>query len=93
MKTKATKELAAMEGELNRKNAYMHLFKNDTTIRKESIAEKTGKNIIFVYDQAKRDEEAHDGYCQKCKRESVWCKDRKHREEPKANLGATLTTA
>jgi len=50
MKTKATKELKAMEGVLYRKNDYMHLFKNDKTSRRETIAEKTGKNVIFVYD-------------------------------------------
>lgn len=71
----------------------MHLFKNDKTLKKESIAEKTGKNIVFVYDQTKRDEEEHDGYCQRCKRESQWCKERKCRLQPKETLGAPLTTS
>jgi len=93
MKGKTTKELAAMQGELGKKNTYMHLFKNDKKARRETIAEKTGKNIIFVYDQAKRDEEAHDGYCQKCRRESMWCKERKCKNEPKVEYQAALTTS
>lgn len=93
MKHKAKKELTAMEDQLYRKNNYMHLYKNKDTIRKESIAEKTGKDIVFVYDQTKNDEEEKDGYCQKCKRESLWCKDRVHRDEPKAKLEAPLTTS
>ena len=93
MHHKGAKELAAMEGQLYRKNNYMHLFKNDKTIKRETIAEKTGKNIVFVYDQATRDQEDRDGYCQKCKRESVWCKERKCRMQPKDNLGQTMTTS
>ena len=62
MKPKTDKELKAMEGELDRKNTYMHLFKSDKVNKRESVAEKTGKNIIFVYDQAKRDEEDRGGY-------------------------------
>ena len=93
MKHKAVKELAAHEAELYRKNNYMHLFKSEGVVKQETIAEKTGKSIIFVYDQAMRDKESTDGYCQKCKRESVWCKDRKCRDLPKNNLSATLTTS
>ena len=93
MKTKAVKELTAMEGKLYRKNNYMHLFKNDGTLKRESIAEKTGKNIVFVYDQTKRDEEERDGYCQICKRESIWCKERKCRESPKTNLAVPMTSS
>ena len=71
----------------------MHLFKNDKMLKKETIAEKTGKNIVFVYDQTKRDEEERDGYCQRCKRESVWCKDRRCREAPKAHLAVPMTSS
>jgi hypothetical protein len=68
-----------MEGKLYQKNNYMHLFKGKETMKRESIAEKAGKNIVFVFDQTMRDREERDGYCQKCKRESLWCKDRKCR--------------
>ena len=50
MKPKTTKELAAMEGELDKKNTYMHIFKSDRNLKRETIANKTGKDIIFVYD-------------------------------------------
>ena len=60
---KTLRELEALKDQLDRKNTYMHLFKNDDKLKRETIAEKTGKNIIFAYDQAKRDEEARDGYC------------------------------
>jgi hypothetical protein len=93
MKGKTIRELEAMKDELDRKNTYMHLFKNDGKLKRETIAEKTGKNIIFVYDQAKRDEEAHDGYCQKCKRESQWCKDRHHRALPHKDYGSVVTSS
>lgn len=63
MKNKNSKELAALEGELYRKNNYMHLFKSDGVNKRETIAEKTGKNVIFVYDQTMRDRENTDGYC------------------------------
>lgn len=82
-----------MKDQLYRKNNYMHLFKSGQTVKRETIAEKTGKNIVFVYDQTKRDEEERDGYCQRCKRESLWCKERKCRMQPKQTLGAPLTTS
>lgn len=50
MKHKMEKEMTAMQGLLDRKNNYMHLYKNEATIKKETLAEKTGKNIVFVYD-------------------------------------------
>ena len=93
MKKKTLAELEAMKAELEGKNTYMHLFKNEDTLKKETIREKQGKNQIFVYDQAKRDEEDRGGYCQKCARESVWCKDRKCREQPKGYLGAPLASS
>jgi hypothetical protein len=92
-KGKTLKELEALKDELDRKNTYMHLFKNDDKVKRETIAEKTGKNTVFVYDQAKRDEEAHDGYCQKCRRESVWCKDRHPRELPQKDYSSVVTTS
>jgi hypothetical protein len=49
-KAKVAKELADMQGDLYRKNTYMHIFKNEDKLKKETIAAKTGKNIIFVYD-------------------------------------------
>ena len=71
----------------------MHLFKSKQNLKRETIAEKTGKNIIFVYDQAKRDEEDRGGYCQKCKYESVWCKCRMLRDYPKEKQNTVLTTS
>ena len=52
-----------MESSLYQNNNYLHYFKNEQKKKRETIAEKTGKNIVFVYDQAKRDEEERDGYC------------------------------
>ena len=49
-KGKTTKELNEKKDILYQKNTYLHLFKNEEKLRKESIAEKTGKNIVFVYD-------------------------------------------
>ncbi len=51
-KGKTLRELGEMKAELERKNQYMHLFKNDKTLKTETIREKQGKNTIFVYDQA-----------------------------------------
>ena len=46
----------------------------------------------FVYDQVKSDYEPK-GYCQKAKRESVWCKEMRPREEPKKIQAAPLTSS
>ena len=55
------------------------------------------EKTIFVYDQTMRDQEIDKtidkGYCQKCKRESVWCKERKCRDAPKEVQMAPLTSA
>lgn len=93
MRHKNAKELKALEGELYRKNNYMHLYKSDKITKKESHLEKTGKNIVFVYDQTMRDKEEHEGYCQKCKRESLWCKERKCRDLPKSNFSVPMTSS
>ena len=93
LKHKTTKELKEMENELSKKNTYLHLFKNEEKKKQETLDEKTGKNTIFVFDQAKRDEEDRGGYCQRCKRESLWCKDRVCREYPKKFQGAALTSS
>ena len=50
MKGKTVRELEAMRDELKNKNTYMHLFKNEEKLKRETIAEKTGKAVIFVYD-------------------------------------------
>jgi hypothetical protein len=47
---KTLKELEELKGELERKNAYMHLFKNGKTLKTETIRERQGKDTIFVYD-------------------------------------------
>ena len=39
-----------------------------------------------------RDKNDHP-YCHKSKRESLWCKYRKIREEPKVNQGAPITSS
>ena len=33
------------------------------------------------------------GYCQKCKRESMWCKERKCRDPPKNHQHTPLTSS
>lgn len=63
MTHKTQKELDTMKDKLDLKNTYLHLYKNDDKLRRESILQKSGKDTIFVYDQAKRDEEDHGGYC------------------------------
>ena len=78
---------------MDRKNAYMHLFKNEGTLKGETIRDKQGKNTIFVYDQAQRDYGTDaTGYDQKAKRESLWSKSRHPRTLPKETLGAPLTS-
>ena len=39
-KKKTLAELEAMKAELEGKNTYMHLFKNDDTLKKETVREK-----------------------------------------------------
>ena len=91
---KNLKEMTKMQGKLYDNNTYLNYFKSDDKRKRETIAETTGKNIVFVYDQAKRDEEASkDGYCQKCKRESLWCKDRRCRGDPKQENNVALTSS
>ena len=68
----------------------MQLFKGDEVLKKDKESEK---ETIYIYDQVKRDEKDHEGYCQKCKRESVWCKDRKCRDYPKQKQNAPLATS
>lgn len=63
MNHKTQREMDTMKGKLDMKNTYLHLFKNDDKLRRESVLQKSGKDTIFVYDQAKRDEEDHGGYC------------------------------
>ena len=93
MKPKTDKELKNMEGQLDKKNTYMHLFKSDRNLKRETVAAKTGKDIIFVYDQAKRDEEDRGGYDQKAKNESVWSKNRFFRDYPKEKQNTVLTSS
>ena len=62
-KPKNTAEMQRMKDSLYDNNNYLNFYKNEKKKRAETIAEKTGKNIVFVYDQAKRDEEERDGYC------------------------------
>ena len=92
MKNKTIKELEELKGELERKNAYMHLFKSDGTLKKETIRETQGKNQIYIYDQVMKDTEVA-GYCQKAKRERMWCKEVRPRETPKDIQNAPLTAA
>ena len=71
----------------------MGLFKSPERKAKDDAEEKKAKEIPYVFDQVKRDEEARDGYCQKCKRESIWCKERCNREEPKKQHSQAVTTS
>ena len=88
MKGKTAKELAAMEGQLDQKNTYMHLFKSNNTLGKETA---NSKETTFVYDQVKYDE-VDRPYNQKAKRESLWSKEVRPRDDPKAALEAPLTS-
>ena len=92
-KKKTDKELEAMAGTMYKKNTYLHLFKHSDKLKKETMAEKTGKNIIFVYDQVMRDQAEREKYCQKCQRESVWCKDRVCRELPKVKNSSMVQSS
>ena len=90
---KTLAELEELKGELERKNDYMHLFKNGKTLKTETIREKQGRNTVFVYDQAQRDYDTDaTGYDQKAARESLWSKTRHPRALPKETLGAPLTS-
>ena len=90
---KTLRELQELKDELDRKNGYMHLFKNQSTLKGETIRAKEGKNTIFVYDQAQRDYGTDTtGYDQKAKRESLWSKSRHPPTLPKETLGAPLTS-
>ena len=44
MKKKTLAELEALKAELEGKNTYMDLFKNETVKKTETIREKQGKN-------------------------------------------------
>ena len=67
----------------------MHLFKTDEKKLKDTL--KDEKEVIYVYDQVKYDE-VDRGYNQKAKRESLWCKEIKPREDPKNIQAQPLTT-
>ena len=69
-----------MEGQLEQKNAYMHLFKNEDKKMKDTLKEE--KEVIYVYDQVKYDE-VDRPYCQKAKRESLWDKNLRPRDDAK----------
>jgi len=90
MKGKTTRELAAMESTLNKKNTYMHLFKNGDKAKRETIAEKTGRNIIFVYDQVIEDEDKY-GYDPKSKRDSHF--KQRNMPVPHKEYGNVMTTS
>eukprot|EP00356_Strombidium_inclinatum_P014644 CAMPEP_0170493050 /NCGR_PEP_ID=MMETSP0208-20121228/13278_1 /TAXON_ID=197538 /ORGANISM="Strombidium inclinatum, Strain S3" /LENGTH=153 /DNA_ID=CAMNT_0010768907 /DNA_START=18 /DNA_END=479 /DNA_ORIENTATION=+ len=90
MKGKTEKELHDMGDKIDQKNNYMHLFKSGNQLIKETV--KENKEDHFVFDQVKYDE-VDRPYCQKAKRESLWNKEVRPRDEPKAALAAPLTTS
>ena len=90
MKGKTDKELKAMEGNLDKKNTYMHIFKNPEKAKREAVAEETGKNIVFAFDQVKGEDE-NSGYDQKEERDSTF--KRRNMPLPKDSYGAVMTTS
>ena len=58
-KGKTKGDFEKLEGSLDQKNAYMHLFKNETRLQQD---EDEKKQEIYVYDQVKADEKDR-GYC------------------------------
>ena len=77
------------------KNSYINIYKDEQIVNKENSEKFVPKN--YVFDQVMRDQEIDNsvprGYCQKAKRESMWCAERRVREEPKAVQHAPLTSA
>ena len=71
----------------------MGLFKSPERKKRDDDQEATEKKIPFVFDQVKRDEEDRMGYCQKCKRESIWCKERCNRDDPKKQHSSAVTSS
>lgn len=90
MKGKTDKELKAMENQLNNKNTYMHLFKNEEKAQRETLAEKTGRNIIYAFDQVKGEDE-HSGYDPKVARDSNF--KRRDMALPKDSYNSVMTTS
>ena len=83
------------KNDINKKNSYINIYKEDGLLKNETKDRFKPKN--YVYDQVMRDQEIDTsisrGYCQKSKRESMWCAERRTREEPKAVQAAPLTSA
>ena len=84
-------DLERMKAELEQKNSYMNLFKDDNVKRKQEDDEKQKTN--FAYDQAKNDMYEDSQYCNKCKYESKWCKHRKLRDDFKQTQSSAVTTS
>ena len=88
-KDKTHKELDTLKDQLDLKNTYIHHFQSEDAKLKQTSKESKDQ---FKYDQVKYDEVGR-GYCQKAKRESLWCKEVRPRDPPKDVQEAPLTTS
>jgi hypothetical protein len=69
-------DLERLKDQLEKKNSYMHQYKNEQRQKLDEDFEKS--HTIYAYDQVKAEAESSE-YCSKCKYESQWCKHRKER--------------
>ena len=96
-------QIIHMKNELGSKNSYMTHFKKRPSNQEnfyvfdQAMRDKKGMGEHHELVKPDRTTRAGDpqgrGFCQKCKRESLWCKERKCREEPTKTQRAPLTSS
>ncbi len=87
-------QLKKYEAMLENKNTMLDLYKKEDVKKEE---EEEAKETVYAYDimkeKTKIAKEGATKYCPKCPKESVWCKHRKDRKEPKGVLAAPSTAS
>jgi len=101
VKKSTAQKIKELEAQLKEKNTYIHHFQTDNAKAglTTSFAHKQATNFAFdkVHEMDKDPDEMNANnpkdFCQKCHRESRWCKHRKMRDDHKEHLTAILTTS